>query len=301
MIEDTCTNWLVGGNPESNDGLHTIQGPGLYAGSPDDEWVRLGHNQASVFALLRQPGRVLMGADHGLWSWDRMKSGWVQYHDETLTEVLSIAALPGEPGVLAGCPYGVARARRDEPGVTRWNFLSEPLSPDERYTNALLVDPNDPGHWVAGTEAGIILYTQDGAQTTRGDLFDSPVRALFYTQDRFWAGTDDRGIFSSQDGLHWVAAGEGVEGAVYAIASAGTKLVAATPYGLVVGDGAGPWQRCGPRMLFVTVAVDPADPTRWMAGASPGGLWHTQDAGQSWRQIDTYKHVRAVLAPEGQD
>jgi len=52
-------------------------------------------------------------------------------------------------------------------------------------------------------------------------------------------------------------------------------------------------------MLFAAVAVDPKDPQRWLAGASPGGLWQTADAGQSWQQIDHFKHVRAVLAPVG--
>ena len=58
------------------------------------------------------------------------------------------------------------------------------------------------------------------------------------------------------------------------------------------------WQRLGPRMLFAALAVDGDNPQRWLAGASPGGLWHTEDGGQTWNQLDGFKHVRAVLPPE---
>ena len=124
------------------------------------------------------------------------------------------------------------------------------------------------------------------------------MRALHYAQDRFWAGTDNKGIFSSADGLHWQAAGGKVEGAVYAIRSAGDQLIAASQHGILSGDGANAWQRSGPRMLFATIASDPQTPNNWLAGASPGGLWFTRDAGQNWQQIAHFKHVRAVLAPE---
>ena len=58
--------------------------------------------------------------------------------------------------------------------------------------------------------------------------------------------------------------------------------------------------RLGPRMLFATLAVDGDNPQRWLiAGASPGGLWHTEDGGQTWNQLDGFKHVRAT-APRGE-
>ena len=52
-------------------------------------------------------------------------------------------------------------------------------------------------------------------------------------------------------------------------------LVVACPYGIAARDDA-----------------------TWAAGASPGGLWHTRDAGASWQQTGHFKHVRSVLAPE---
>lgn len=299
MKTDDCSNWLVGGNAAALSGIHVIQGPGVFSGSPTTaEWQRIGQNQATAMRLLRDKDRVLMSANHGLYTWQRNDKNWAQLHDETITEILAIAALSGDPGVVAGCPYGVATAQRDELGAARWTFYSDSLSPDERFTNALLVDPKDESRWLAGSEAGIIVYSEQGAHTERGDLFDVPVRALYYTCDRFWAGADSGGIFSSEDGLHWEKMGGGIEGAVYDINAAGGQLVAATGHGLVSGDGQGPWQRLGPRMLFACVAVDGKNPQQWLAGASPGGLWHTQDSGHNWRQLSHFKHVRAILSPE---
>ncbi len=299
MTENECSNWLVGGNVTSTSSIHVIQGNGLYAGHPNGEWARIGQNQATVLALLRHQGQVIMSANHGIYIWNRSTERWTQLHDETITEILTIAPLAGDPGVLAGCPYGVATARRDELGAARWTFYSDHLSPDERYSNALLVDPRDESRWLVGCEAGLLVYEASGARAVRSDLFDVSVRALYYTCDRFWAGTDDCGIFSSEDGLHWEKMGGEIEGAVYAISEAGNQLIAATQCGIVAGDAQGPWQRLGPRMLFAAIAVDPKDSQRWLAGASPGGLWQTTDAGQSWRQINYFKHVRAVLAPAG--
>ena len=124
------------------------------------------------------------------------------------------------------------------------------------------------------------------------------MRALYYTRDRFWAGAERGGLFSSEDGLYWEQMGGNIEGAVYDINEADNRLLSATGYGIVAGDAEGPWQRLGPRMLFATLAVDGRDPQRWLAGASPGGLWHTEDGGQTWSQLDGFKHVRAVLPPE---
>ena len=298
MNTDACSAWLVGGTLAATSGIHVIQGPGLYGGAPNGAWTRIGHNQATAFRLLRDKRRVVLSANHGLYAWERGEERWLQLHDETLTEILAVASTSGEPGLIAGCPYGVATAARDALGAARWTFHSDALGPDERYTNALLVDPNDESRWLAGSEAGVLVYSDSGAHADRSDLWDVPVRALYYTCDRFWAGAERGGLFSSDDGLHWERMGGKIEGAVYDINETDNRLVAATGHGIVAGNAEGPWQRLGPRMLFATLAVDGDNPQRWLAGASPGGLWHTEDGGQTWNQLDGFKHVRAVLPPE---
>jgi hypothetical protein len=192
----------------------------------------------------------------------------------------------------------VASARRDDHGAARWTFHSDNLSPDERYTNAVVADPGDVTRWIAGSEAGVRVYSESGARCTPGDLTDVPVRALLATGGRFLAGTDSAAVFSSTDGLSWHQLGGDLEGPVYDLCTARDHLLAATGRGLAVGGMDGTWRHVGPRMLFACVAVDPAQPGRWLAGASPGGVWCTEDEGRSWRQLESFKRVRAILSPE---
>ena len=64
------------------------------------------------------------------------------------------------------------------------------------------------------------------------------------------------------------------------------------------GDGDGSWTETGPRLSTTSITSTPRTPGTWAAGASPGGLWHTRDAGEHWQQAGHFKHVRVVLAPE---
>ena len=53
-------------------------------------------------------------------------------------------AIAGDPGLVVACPYGIATAVRDELGAARWTFHSDSPVPDERFANALLIDPARP-------------------------------------------------------------------------------------------------------------------------------------------------------------
>lgn len=298
-MTDPCSLWLVGGSRLAHSSLHNPVGSGLYtAPDLDGPWQRLGHSQMTPFSLLRQPQRLAIGANHGLWEWRRDEKRYVQLHDETLTEVLGLAATTGDPGLVAACPYGIATARRDELGAARWTFHSDSPIPDERFSNALLIDPDHPDHWLVGTEAGAFVYSAKDGQWLASDLMGTPVRAVLSARGRAWAGTDDRGVWHSEDGLHWERAGSGIEGAIYALHDAGTELLAATQYGIATGDGEGPWTLLGPRLSTTCITADSRHPGTWMAGASPGGLWYTRDSGIHWQQAGHFKHVRVVLVPE---
>ena len=293
-MSDPCKEWVVGGSGLAHSGLHNPVGSGLYtAADLDGPYSKLGHSQLTPFSVLRQPKRLAIAANHGLWEWRRDLARYRQLHDETLTEVLDLAAIAGDPGLVVACPYGIATAVRDELGAARWTFHSDSPVPDERFANALLIDPARPDQWLVGTEAGVMVYAAEDDQWHRSDLLGTPVRALMAARDRLWAGTADRGIFTSEDGLQWQANGSAA-GAVYALHDAGSTLLAATQFGVLTGDGE--WKPSGPHLPVTCTAA--RDDTTWAAGASPGGLWHTRDAGASWQQTGHFKHVRAVLAPE---
>lgn len=270
---------------------------GLYNGTPGQTWERVGGHEFRVTSLARRNQTVYAGVGSGLWevSWD---GPWVQLHDETLTEVLDVALLSdGDPGLVAASAYGVATAHRDELGAARWTFWSDDLRVNERFSNAVL--PVDTDRWLVGTEGGVVMAVEGGRRWEHSDLLGSPVRALCLIHGMYWAGTDERGIWRSADGMHWIPAGTGLDGGtVFALAAAGDRIIGGTLDGIVCGDGSGYWERTGPHMLAATVAVDPADPNVWLAGADPGGLWLSTDQGGEWRQQPGLPPaVEAVLPP----
>ncbi len=296
-------HWLIGSK-------------GVYHGTIGGTLTRIGAQDYGISSLIREPDRLLAGASwgSGIWEWSfpSSKSGqatqpahsgqpgrWKQLHDETLTEVMAIATIEGTPGVVAGSPYGVATGRVDELGAVRWTHHSDTLRVNERFTNALLVHPETHTTWLVGTEDGVLVAEDSGASWIRTSLSGTPVRALAFIDGAFWAGTDDRGIWHSQDGIRWDSVGHTPDGgAVFGLRTTGESMLAATEHGVAVGDGSGRWVRTGPRHLCADVACHPESSSLWLAGAAPGGLWATEDAGATWRQIPGFVNVRAILAPE---
>lgn len=283
--------------------LWTIGSNGVFVGSPLTGWGRLGRREFGITCLARIGPRILAGGGWGLWKVDPVSGDWTQKHDETLTEVLGIAA-EGSPVASA---YGVATggpetpwpaAAGDPPPPMRWRFHSGGLHPDGRFTNTVIRDPSDGDRWLAGTESGVLAFSRGGSLVERTGLCGFPVRALLAFAGRFWAGTDGRGIWRSADGASWTRAGTGLDGtAVYCLAPAGgMMLLAGTVEGLRVGDGCGRWRPCGPAIPVAAAASDAAD--AWAIGGLPGGLWFSTDRGAGWRQTGGFGGVGAILAPE---
>ncbi|MBT3342645.1 MAG: twin-arginine translocation signal domain-containing protein [Gemmatimonadetes bacterium] len=266
---------------------------GLYSGIPGAEWELLGGYTVRLTSILRSPGRVVVGGGAGVWEVPA-HGWWVQLHDETLTEALGLAPLPGDPGVLVASAYGIATGRRDEIDAVRWSFHSDSLSPDDRFTSAVAVLG---GHWIAATEQGVLSSDGDHSQWHPSNLRGVAVRALTHLQGQLWAGSDGRGVWRSDDGQHWSAAGSGLDGViVYDLAADNGVLLAATERGVYVGDGSGPWRHMGPDLRID--AIGAAGGT-WIAGADPGGAWKSADAGQSWHQVSGFPdRIAAIAAPE---
>lgn len=278
-----------------------IASHGIWRSADGVDWERTGAFGYPVKAVLRQPHRLVVGAMWGLFEVLTGSARFTQLHDETLTEILALAPTSGDPGVVAASPYGIAWGQRGDLGATRWTSRSDSLSINERFSNAILADPTSPGRWLVGTEAGVLAYGEDGNGWERTSLTGTPCRALLRANDRFWAATDDRGVWHSADGLSWSRAGSGLDdGAVFALAPAGPdRLLAGTLEGVCVGDGRSTWRRLGPRILVSVLASHPRQHDLWLAGACPGGLWRSEDAGDSWRQRGNFDSVMAILPPEG--
>lgn len=285
-MKEWSSRWLVGAN-------------GIYHGDIDTDWDQVGGYCYRVTSILRERDRLVAGVGSGVWEVPRDGSLWRQLHDETVTEVLDVAAMAGDPGVVSASAYGVATGQRDALGVVRWRSCSDKLRVNERFSNALLVDPADETRWLVGTEAGVLVAESHGDIWHRTSLSDTPVRALCYAMDAFWAGTDDAGVWRSSDGLRWDRAGQGLEqDCAFAIAESKGRLLVGTQAGVAYGDGRGPWRMTGPRVRMTALAAHPQQQEIWMAGGNPGGLWYTADDGGSWQQINTLRIIETILAPE---
>ena len=284
-------HWLIGSK-------------GVYHGTIGGSWTRIGAQEYGISSLIREPDRLVAGASwgSGLWEWPNdadQADRWKQLHDETLTEIMAIAPIEGSPGVVAGSPYGIATGRYDDLGAVRWTHHSDALRVNERFTNAILVHPDEPTTWLIGTEGGVLIADDAGASWRRTSISGTAVRALACMRGQFWAGTDDRGIWRSEDGERWDSVGHTADGgAVFELMQAGDDIVAATEHGVAIGDRSGHWVRRGPRHLCAAIRCHPASTSTWLAGATPGGLWYTEDGGHTWHQIPGFVNVRAIIAPE---
>ena len=299
-------HWLIGSK-------------GVYHGALGGSWTRIGAQEYGISSLIRQPDRLVAGASwgSGLWEWSNGTENptqadqtvradqagrtdrWKQLHDETLTEIMAIASIDGSPGVVAGSPYGIATGSCDDTGAVRWTHHSDALRVNERFTNAILVHPDEPTTWLIGTEGGVLIADDSGVSWRRTSISGTAVRALAFMNGQFWAGTDDRGIWRSEDGVRWDSAGHAPDGgAVFELTLAGADIIAATEHGVAIGDGSGHWVRTGPRHLCAAVACHPVSTSTWLTGATPGGLWYTEDGGHTWRQVPGFVNVRAIIAPE---
>lgn len=281
--------WLAGSNR------------GLFWSRDGTVWEQVGAYPFRVTSIVRQGARICLGVGSGLWEVPRLSDRWIQLHDETLTEVLDLAWISGEPGLVAASAYGVAVGARDVLGAVRWHGRSQGLAVNERYANAVAVDPGNVHRWVVGTEAGVLVAEEDGERWTHSGLMGTPVRAVCYALGSWWAGTDGWGIWRSTDGLTWRRVGRGLDdGTVFALRESDGRMLAGTTEGLAVGDGEGRWHSVGPRALIAAVAAHPEESSFWMAGAVPGGLWMTENEGRQWRVVPGLPSmIEAIAAPEG--
>ncbi len=264
---------------------------GVYTGKPQDVWRRCGPYPFAVQSIVRADEGLVIGTGHGLWQVPADPAArWVQLHDELLTEVMAVARLADGSVVAAGA-YGISVSSEDDMGLPRWRSLTETRTPDERHTNALCLDVDDV--WLAGTETGVLISTNQGITWELSHLRGAPVRCIERLGDTWWAGTDTRGLWQSHDGHTWEHV-DGPAASAFSVAVDGDDLLVGGFDGIWQRDAAGSWRRSGPRALIRCLVV--SGQTR-AAGADPGGLWISTDRCDSWQRTGPFLRVQALCAP----
>ena len=284
MAKAWFADWLVGAN-------------GIYRGGDDGSWSRIGKFDFHVNAIAWTQKGLFAGVNCGVWEINETRGDWLQLHDETVTEVLSVAFRDDETGIIVGSPYGVATGAKDGLGAYRWTGHSDCMRVNERFTNAILAFQEEDGAYLVGTEAGVLLVHNKLNRWERTNLCAGPSRALRFAHGYYWAGTDNSGVWKSLDGLRWDRAGYGIDDeTIFDVQSTADGLVCATAAGFVEGDGTGAWRRSGPGIRAACIGVHPELRGHWLGGAYPGGLWLTEDRGATWVQCGSFVKVRAISA-----
>jgi photosystem II stability/assembly factor-like uncharacterized protein len=163
------------------------------------------------------------------------------------------------------------------------------------FVSDILIDRSDNNRLLAATEGGIYMSADKGEIWAPAALEGRGVRTIVQDPQHanvFWAGTEDDGVFRSDNkGKGWEAFNHGAPlVTVYAIAidpkNSGTIYLGTHEGGVYRSDDAGKtWQQkiAGLKNLVVhTLTILPSNPQVIFAGTINGGLYRSTDGGETW-------------------
>jgi photosystem II stability/assembly factor-like uncharacterized protein len=157
--------------------------------------------------------------------------------------------------------------------------IGPPLLPEWRV-DALLMDPEDPGHLLVGTSheawGATLRETHDGGETWAQNPLRSPEEPAEYPLRRIWqlvrapehhtlyAGVEEAALYVSRD-----------DGASWEEIEALTRHPSRPHW--MPGNGG---------LCLHTILVDPQDPRRIWVGISAVGVFGTTDGGETWTALN---------------
>jgi photosystem II stability/assembly factor-like uncharacterized protein len=234
----------------------------LGAGSPQ---ARLAASGSGIACLARDPRdpSFLLGGGRGEGVWRSVDAGASWEHvDFPHPDVFSVAVSAADGAFYAGCEPSMLFVSRDRgeswaelaslreiPSAPTWSFPPRPWTSHVRW---IAPSPHDAGLLLVGIELGGVMRSEDGGAT--------------WSDHRPGAHTD----------CHSLAWHPTAPGRVYEAAGQGAALSV---------DGGATWEAADAgrdRHYTWAVAVDPADPDRWLVSASTGPFAaHGRDSAQA--------------------
>lgn len=259
----------------------------------------LAVSASAVYAGTSGAG-VFRSADRGD-TWSAVSTGSSSVEGLMYSEILSLATVPGTPGVVyAGTPSALHVSTDN--GVT-WKRTG--LVDTSIYSIA--VDPAVSSTLYAGTKKGVSRSDDAGVSwkaasptgMTRSVL---SVLAVGGSKPALYAGTDGDGVFRSWDqGATWTAVSSGLASTVIqglaGDPSNASTIYAATKKGPFRSDtSGGSWLSIAsgvPSSDVKCIVVDPAIASTVYAGTT-GGVFRSGDKGASWTLVTSILSVACV-------
>jgi photosystem II stability/assembly factor-like uncharacterized protein/peptidoglycan/xylan/chitin deacetylase (PgdA/CDA1 family) len=305
----TTKNWVVG---------FKLQLSGLAVHDGGEQWATRGYPHPLLNAVAVDPfnpSTLFIAAGNGAIRTTESGRKWKILTDHTVTELRDLALDPHHKGVMYFAHSAGVTVSRD--GGETWRNLT----PDAKrpHTEAVRVDRVAAGRIIAGNERGLHLSEDDGA-TWRlvGAAGFQIMRIEQSPHDAadWFAVTMQGGAFRSRDGgRSWenvnhlrIGRNLGVARNLYDIQFDPTdaKRIALCGYGVGVSvseDNGETWQtRNGglPRWDVSSIAFDPEHPGHLYASVHEEAIYHSADAGKTWRAAGLPGSIasRLVFVPE---
>lgn len=268
-------------------------------------WEHRGWQNIKANSMAIEPdskGKVIyLAAGNGVLKSTDSGKTWRIMTDWRITEVLKIIIHPEDKRkIFIATPYGVFKSID---AGWNWEEKNRGIRPEETgttsstFVSSILIDRKNPRRILIGTENGIYESLNEGEQWKELALIGIGIRTIVqspHNPDVILAGTEDNGIFRSNDGGRtWEKVNIGLKGlTIYTIAfdPTNSKIIYAGGYktGVCRSNDEGKSWFCSEEGLngfnsIHSIAVHPENPNFIVAGTIDGGVYISRDGGKTWK------------------
>ena len=249
-------------------------------------------------------GTLFVGTgDAGLYASHDGGRSWRRIGGESLgSRVMAVSATADGRTVYAGTQEAGLSISRD--GGDTWKAVSLPFGAEPIVTG-IAIDPADERRLaITVTGGGVGLSTDEGqswAVSRTGSLSSdcSAVQFLAHGSSGLVTGTQSGALFFSQDGLDWqqTCQVQG-NGDIFGLVQSGGALLAATSQGVLASHDGRAWSASSQGITNLTLHGLVSSPTHasMLFMATDQGVFHSQDAGVSWRNCSEPRQILSILA-----